>query len=668
MIARRILLALTVLFIALVAIRIPQHARPGLDAAWSLALSVAHTNHLVFGRDIAFTFGPLGYLINGVSTADVIVDLARFSVVVALIYAITSIATILSPMSLTQRVVLSIALLCLAASPSGDDYLLLFAFLAALGARSLRTPRRTVAVAFVLGTIAGVAAMTKFTLAIDCGGAAILFYVGSFVAAPRTQKSRWIAAALVFVATFLAATIASFGPTPVTLLAASLAFGCGIAACIWTSRRMVFGAIGASIAIASIFLISPTLIDFARISLALAADYSSAMSIPGVPGQLRLAIAEIAVLTAALIALAFEGNLGLSAALAFALFGGFKHGFVRQDGHVFYFVITAAAVGAIAYAALRRPGARRLGFVAAVISTIVLFAGTQATIGTSVLAGIAPTQIAANVVFVLGASGQAATLNDENAKLLAGERLPEETIAHLGRAPVDIEPTNATVAIASGLNWKPTPSLQAYLAYDRQIDAMNVASLRDRAQGFVLYTLDAIDGRYPFGDSPQMIVTLACRFRADGTLAQTRDGGTEIVLVGPGPDRCSQTGRANAVTAFGRPFSIPHDPRDFTAFTQIAIRTQYSVTGRIRKSLFRVGDLFITLAYDDGTSKKYRVVPEAAALGMIIEPSPRTFPETRAFFDGTLAPNVRSIIVTTDVPASFSPQITIELRAGHRRP
>ena len=34
----------------------------GLDASWGYALNIAHTQHLVFGKDVAFTYGPLGYL------------------------------------------------------------------------------------------------------------------------------------------------------------------------------------------------------------------------------------------------------------------------------------------------------------------------------------------------------------------------------------------------------------------------------------------------------------------------------------------------------------------------------------------------------------------------------------------------------------------------------
>lgn len=40
----------------------PQILGTGLDASWAYALNLAHVDHYVFGRDVVFTFGPLGYL------------------------------------------------------------------------------------------------------------------------------------------------------------------------------------------------------------------------------------------------------------------------------------------------------------------------------------------------------------------------------------------------------------------------------------------------------------------------------------------------------------------------------------------------------------------------------------------------------------------------------
>src|SRR5271170_6738027 len=35
-----------------------------LDSSWMIGINLAHVNHLVFGRDVIFTYGPLGYLLE----------------------------------------------------------------------------------------------------------------------------------------------------------------------------------------------------------------------------------------------------------------------------------------------------------------------------------------------------------------------------------------------------------------------------------------------------------------------------------------------------------------------------------------------------------------------------------------------------------------------------
>ncbi len=35
----------------------------GLDASWAVGLNEASNRHLVYGRDIVFTYGPLGFIL-----------------------------------------------------------------------------------------------------------------------------------------------------------------------------------------------------------------------------------------------------------------------------------------------------------------------------------------------------------------------------------------------------------------------------------------------------------------------------------------------------------------------------------------------------------------------------------------------------------------------------
>lgn len=58
-----VLLLIVALYAVL--ITIPQPPGPigrGLDPSWMLGLNMAHAQHLVYGKDIVFTYGPLGYL------------------------------------------------------------------------------------------------------------------------------------------------------------------------------------------------------------------------------------------------------------------------------------------------------------------------------------------------------------------------------------------------------------------------------------------------------------------------------------------------------------------------------------------------------------------------------------------------------------------------------
>ena len=674
---RRLALALGGLFIALAAIRIPQLARPSLDGSWSLALSVGHEMHLLFGRDVAFTFGPLGYLIGGAVLPSTIVHVALWSASIALLFAAAVVAAVATRPTALAGIALATVFGLIAASTIGEDYLFLFAFLAALGTSWWFAPRRLLPTALVLGMLAGLAAMTKFTLAIDCGGAAVLYFIGTIALASAERRVAWYRAALAFATGFFALILATFSPgTPQTTVAvlvlASAAWACSL-----RGRPGAIVALAGSLAaFGALFLLAPGVFAFVRVSLSIASDYSSAMSYEGPEAHTIVALALIALIAVPIGALFFERNAGLGAALAFALFGGFKHGFVRQDiFHVLYFATTAAAVAAVASFAVTDVRARRAALLAVAASTIGLASVSQYVLHVNILSGITPATLAQKIAFLATVPVERGRLAADNASALSPDRLTPDAIAKLGNAPVDIEPSEATIALASGLHWSPVPSLQAYAAYDRTVDDLNVASILNRPPGYVLFSWsaldarDAVDGRYPFGDSPQMMANLACRYRISGPAVRTAGGTTENALAGPANDRCASTPvTINHRLQFGQIVIIDHDPRDPTTFTTIAIETRYSLLGRLRKSFFRIGYLYLTIYYDDKTTHVYRIVPEAAALGMIIEPSPRSPDDARSFFATTMLPNVEGISVSTDEPSSFGSDIGIVITNRHRAP
>ena len=50
-----------VLIIGGAGVQMPQPSMPGFESGWNMALSWAHRNGVQFGRELTFTYGPLGY-------------------------------------------------------------------------------------------------------------------------------------------------------------------------------------------------------------------------------------------------------------------------------------------------------------------------------------------------------------------------------------------------------------------------------------------------------------------------------------------------------------------------------------------------------------------------------------------------------------------------------
>src|SRR5437868_9046206 len=61
---RAFLMAILAVPLALMLFQFPLPAKPGLDPSWGMVLVYAHRHGLQFGHDVAFTYGPYGFLIS----------------------------------------------------------------------------------------------------------------------------------------------------------------------------------------------------------------------------------------------------------------------------------------------------------------------------------------------------------------------------------------------------------------------------------------------------------------------------------------------------------------------------------------------------------------------------------------------------------------------------
>ena len=293
----------------------------GLDDSWIIGLNLANQAGFAFGRDIGFTYGPLGYL-----TVPVIPDTPTWQIFAfsGLVYA-TLLYSLFRIARVDWRKAVAMALCSVTLSP----YLwnLFELSILALAVSIIIVRRMEIAPMAFLAMLTGVSPLIRLNQGI--GAVAILFLVLASVTSAR--KSWRILLPMLSFATFLA---------------------------LWLFKAQPLA----------------TLPGFIRSSIEIMSGYNEAMAFAGPPNPVGIAIVTILALLWLTYKASYRAALIPVAILAFM---AFKHGIVRQDGHIAPLHLKLAAVSLLAWAAARSTEHWRYFAACVSVNLAVGFAMTQ---------------------------------------------------------------------------------------------------------------------------------------------------------------------------------------------------------------------------------------------------------------------------------------------------
>ncbi|HMC49174.1 MAG TPA: hypothetical protein VKH20_00870, partial [Solirubrobacterales bacterium] len=200
-------------------------------------------------------------------------------------------------------------------------------------------------------------------------------------------------------------------------------------------------------------------------------------------------------------------------------------------------------------------------------------------------------------------------------------------IAAIGDRPVHVSPYETGVAWAYGLNWRPLPVFQDYLAYTPRLDRENSEALRAATAPLrILREVDTgtVDRRYTGFNPPEATVQMLCTYRP-GLIR-----GSWMVLRRI-PDRCGREKLLTSVSSeFGKPFEVPTPPPGNLTIARVH---GVDVDGleRLRTLLFRAKPRYIEFLGGNqsaSTAANFRLVPGTAEDGLLISaPSAADYPE-----------------------------------------
>ena len=580
----------------------------GLDASWNTGLVLAHINGLRFGPDIAYTYGPLGYL-------WVPSTISLSSLVEGFLYAILGCGCLVyaTVAACSRRfegwAALAVAAVVAVAAPLEDFApelysvaLVLLAFLVAQGEVSI--PPRVFVVA------AGLAAALQ-TLVKPTAGAVALIAVAIAATGQGSKLRNAATGALGFVAGFLV----------LWLLASQR---------LTDIPSWVHVAVNLSLGYADAMAIEQTGRSFEYLVIAILIGWVviyALRNVRAVPDR-RSSILRL--------------MLG-----ALASWIVLKEAFVRHDLHsaLAFYTVSLMAL-ALQPRIPRRPALAGL-LAASTVMTAVALTVTLPTL----IDPTASVQSFFSAVTTTARSGERARMNTvAQTTLEASYQVPDAFLTRIGGSSVHVDPTEISLAWAYGLNWKPVPVFQRFAAYTPYADSLNARALAGGdAPAYVLRQNEAaIDGRNEVWDSPRYMLALLCNYSQVGAT-------TEWQLLARGKDRCSSPRPiSTVVAASGETVPIPA-PRSPHSIEVVTIQSHLSFLQRLEALLSKP---FGTRTVDaDGIP--YRVTQATTSGPMIVHMPPGVW--APAFDGATSYQTLRS-----SFPATYVFRDLEVGRQGHR--
>lgn len=550
-----------------------------LDPSWSAVLSWAFANGAQFGKQVVFTYGPLGFLYPSASSHPATYPLFLAGQALIALLAAYPIAALATRMRLAAYVPILATWAFWWPWLQGDA--LWFMYFATGAVLLTNVPPG-----------AGERPLWPHAVAIGIGSAS--FALVKFSLFPLS---------IVFV--FLMALAAGSRRDPRLALALVGSY-CGTVLLLWLSAGQALANLPA----------------YVRNSLEVATGYGSAMGLDPAP------LVDLIGTSMALIALGWllvqallrrrqpHLALGLVAQACVAFFG-WKAGFTRADPiHIAWslpVLCAALPLGLGLVRSVNPESLHRPDFVLAAINgalAIVLIDGSYADAWRNRMAVVLET---------IPGYLHAPRLIDRQARDWEDTRqrfqLPE-TMRLVGRGSVDVVSWEQGVVLLNGLNYQPRPVFQSYSAYTPRLAALNQTYFTSpHRPDWVLLKVQSIDGRLPAGEDGTALLTILATYQL-----RAREHGYLLMSNLAEPARGREVAQALAMEtgAINEWIEVPL-PRDGEGIVA-RLETDSSLQGRMRGFFWRGAELSIDLMMENGEVRGYRLIPGATETGFLLSP------------------------------------------------
>jgi hypothetical protein len=590
-------------------------AKTGLDSSWLWALNnVAYNQSYTFGSDITFTYGPLGYLLVSENYSNIIIqgivlNISCIFVIMFLFYLNYN----KKSYSLRKIFIFSMVLFVFPGMPSFEWVWNIMLFLLFFTCWVLREEKYAHTLLFIsAGVMSAFSLLLKFNTAVFAVAIAGVLGI-MFLLYDRKRSIQYIYLFSIAYIIFTAGSIAIF------------------------------------------FESIHNFIHWIEISLEISGGYSAAMATYGPPHYLFAALLIIILFLHFFYLQRKEAGYFVLCALGMvAVFFSFKHGFVRQDGHMLSLFATMPFLTGFLFLFSPDESYRR-SFIMFRMNALLCFLALINYFGIN----FAMESFLGNAYAVTQLKKNYMTFNERKIESMREDVLPDEWNAEIGNNSIQILPWELSYAEANQWErWHLNPVFQLYSAYTKKLDEYSASSFApEKAPDLILLEYKAIDGRNMFLDTPAIWNVILPNYTI------VKQDNRRLLLSRRKVYRLLQLVPIDSNTyKFNDVISVPEstDP----LYAKILIKDTF--LGTIITTLFRGDPSRMTIIYNNENTQHYRVIEDTLQNPVLINYIPTDFEQMGHLFNfeetgEDLNPlMVKAIRFSSRIPFLHKNSITIE--------
>lgn len=211
---------------------------------------------------------------------------------------------------------------------------------------------------------------------------------------------------------------------------------------------------------------------------------------------------------------------------------------------------------------------------------------------------------------------------------------PKEVLSIIGNKTVDLVPNEISEIYLNQLNYNPRPIIQSYQAYNEFLDNKNQEKyLSNTAPDFVVYGIESTDDKYALGDETLTTLALLQHYEPikswkNRLLLKKTEVVKSLKLIH----------QKTHIWQLGKSFEVKADTSK-NIVSVIKVKTSYNWFGKLLNLFFQPPQLRMELKTEDGKWSNYRTVPILLNKGLIISTKIDSVEEMKVFLENRKVEN-----------------------------